>query len=1169
MKRFSKSVTLTGLMSVFVLGIALMSCQNPTAGQLGDTGTAGTMEDARIVYPAAGSTVIGSRYPTTGSFSPYSMSTWGSGTWPQGARYTSGEGSYLEIGVYSKNATKMLLEIYSAATGVEAVYDYWMVKGADNIWRAKLTAVPGDVMYAFRAWGPNWPWSSSWTRSNSPAGFVTDVDSNGNRFNPNKVLFDPYGLEMTHDKETPALVAAGENGGMYGTGGTDVAAGQTYTGPITGNVAINRRNVNTGKWAPKSYAFVDATSTGTKPAIPQQNAIIYEGHVRGMTMHPSASSLATILSGFPGFSAVQNVPTQYRGTYKGLTYLIPYFKALGITTVELLPVHETANDINPDGGAGGNFWGYMTYSYFAPDRRYAYDKSPGGPTKEFKEMVKAFHDNGLEIYVDVVYNHTGEGGNWDATGKVAELTSFRGLDNAEYYALVSTNKALYWESTGCGNNFDSSAAIVKQHIKDSLIYYITKMGVDGFRFDLAPVLGRDNEPNYYFNPNAQLLVDIANMTTTYNVEMIAEAWDTQYPGGYQVGQFPSKWGEWNGRYRDAVRRFLKGDTQGGGGVTYADAFYGDYANFNDQGGPHKSVNFVIAHDGFTLADLVSYNTKTNTTRLWPFGPSDGGNDNNDSWGSDGNQSLRRQRIRNFYVYQMFSRGVPMIVYGDEFGRGQNGNNNPYNIDSVATWNNYNMINSDAPQAVSTGAAGEIYHNNLGTDSRADGKNNIFAFAAAVMNIRKNAPSLNQANYNAPIYFGKADGSAGFNATADRAVRIHIDGSAVGDTDYLLFVNMWTSQVSFTAPAVDSGKTWKRIIDTSTWAEANDNYWSDAAAWALSGAYGQNAWSISVFKAVGATVTPPATPTGLTATAASSSQINLGWTASSGATSYTVYRASTSGGTYSSIGTTSSTTYSNTGLAASTTYYYKVAASNSGGSSAQSGYVSATTQSNSTVTTTIKIVYDVGYGNNMYVRGSVSPLSWTLGKLMTWTTGNVWTYTTTAIPSGTAFEFKALINDNRWSDGANFQGTGGQTVTVYPTYNGNFYDTMDTISTNWLISGGTTTYKWKQTTGSAMAQATSTVSYLTQRYSMSKTGTEVTLAFKYKTVGLDTGEYLRVQVLKGTTWYTVATLGGTQDWKNVSYNITSYQSTAMKLRFLSYMNSTTEYVYVDNVTVSVR
>lgn len=1161
MKRFSGLIAL-------ISGLVFWSCQNP-ATQLENqvwTATPDT-EVARTVYPPASSTTLGQRYPSTGPFSPVSPSTWATATWPQGARYVSGEGSDLEIGVYSKNATKVLLEIYTSATGTDAVYDYWMVKGADNIWRAKLASVPGKIIYAFRAWGPNWPFSASWTRGNSAAGFITDVDANGNRFNPNKVLYDPYGLEMTHDKDNPALRAAGENPGMFGTGGTDVGPGHTYSGPITNNVAINRRNVDTGRWAPKSYAFVDNTSTGTKPNIAQKDAIIYEAHVRGMTMHPSASSLTTILSGIPGFSTVQNVPAQYRGTYKGLTYMIPYLKALGVNAIELLPVHETDNDNNPSNAAGGNYWGYMTYSFFAPDRRYAYDKSPGGPTKEFKEMIKAFHDNGMEVYLDVVFNHTGEGGIWEATGKVAEITGFRGLDNAEYYALVSTDKSKYWESTGCGNNFDASNAIVRQHILNSLTHWITKMGVDGFRFDLAPVLGRDNKPNYNFNPNAQLLVDIANLTTTYNVEMIAEAWDTQWPGGYQVGQFPNKWGEWNGRYRDAVRRFLKGDLSGGGGVSYADAFYGDYNFFNDQGGPHKSVNFIVAHDGFTLADLVSYNGKTNTSRLWPFGPSDGGNDNNDSWNSDGNQSLRRQRLRNFWVYQFFSRGVPMIVWGDEFGRTQNGNNNPYNIDSPATWNNYFMINTDTPQAVSTGISGEAYHNNLGTDSRADGKNNIFLFARNVINLRKNSVALRQANYSMPIYFAKADGSGGFSASSDRAVRIHIDGSTVGDADYLLFVNMWTSTVNFTAPPADSGRVWKRIIDTSAWAEGNDNFWDESSAWTLSGTYGQNPWSIAVFKAV-PNVAPPAAPTGLTATAVSSSQINLAWTAVTGATGYTVYRSASSSGPFSSIGTTTTNSFSNTGLSASTTYHYRVTASNAGGESAQSTTASATTQA-AGVTTTIRVVYDVGYGNNMTVRGNVSPLSWSSGQAMTWTTGNVWVWSTTAIPNGTPFEFKALINDNRWSDGANFTGTGGQTITVYPTYNGNFYDTMDNISINWTISGGTTTYKWYQASGSAAARATSSISYLTMINGTDKRGTEVTLAFKYKTVGLDSGEYLRVQVLYNGSWYTIATLGGTRDWTNVSYNITPYQSSSLKVRFLSYMNATDEYVYVDNVAISKR
>ncbi len=822
---------------------------------------------------------IGENIPSSGPFSPVDTNEgsagygWSTKTWELGAHFN---GADLEIAVWSQNATRILLEFYNrkyysatdAISGLpspqdgqgHAVYDVWMEKGANNIWRAKITNVlqyeDEGLMYAFRAWGPNWPWDEHWTRGNSTEGYLLDVDADGNRYNPNKVLFDPYGLEMTHDKEDPALAAQSENGAMYGTGGATDSTSHAYSGTITtGGVSIDRRNVDTGRWAPKSYAIVDATSTGTKPNIAQKDAIIYEGHVRGMTMHPSSMHLTTIMSGIDGFSGLQNVPDGYRGTYKGLTYLIPYFKGLGINTIELLPVHETDNDDNPGGSPGGNFWGYMTYSFFAPDRRFSSDKSPGGPTKEFKEMVKAFHDAGLEIYLDVVYNHTGEGGNWDTSKMCAELTSFRGFDNQGYYALVSTDKTSFWETTGCGNNFDSSKEVVRDHIKDSLEYYTTTMGVDGFRFDLAPVLGRDSYPGYGFNSTASLLADIAAMTTTYSVEMIAEAWDI---GTYQVGNFPNKWGEWNGRYRDGTRRYLKGTMEG---MDYNSYFHGDYDNFNNQGGPHKSVNFIVAHDGFTLADLVSYSGKNNTVG-WPFGPSDGGNDNNDSWDSGGDQSLRRQRIRNFWVWQMFSRGVPMIVYGDEFARTQNGNNNPYNIDSVATWNNYEFIGRDSIQTAppqgtwdpvsTTGWAVMSYTDKIGTDGKTDSKNNLFLFAQAVMNLRKNDPALRQSDYLMGISYTKEDGTTNLGTT-DRARMIRINGAGAGGSDYILCVNMWTETVNYTIPTAPSSKEWKRIIDTANWAESNTdsvggNFWGASAATIAAGLYGVNSWSIVVLKA---------------------------------------------------------------------------------------------------------------------------------------------------------------------------------------------------------------------------------------------------------------------------------------------------------------------------------
>jgi len=796
---------------------------------------------------------IGEKYPTTSTSScyPYSKTTWGTSTWPKGVRQVSivsgtTTNYYFEFGVYAPNATKVLLEYYGASTtyqtGYNATYWYNMAKGSDGVWRAKIKcASTSKYLYGFRAWGPNWPYSDSWARGNSSAGFISDVDSAGNRFNPNKVLYDPYAMELTHDKETPAMIAAGHNGGMYGTGPG------LYAG-------IARRNYDTGKWAPKSVAMkADTTSFGTKPKIAQKDAVIYEAHVRGLTKDASSASLTTILTGMSEFAAVANVPTSYLGTYKGAGYMAKYLKALGYNTIELLPVHETANDINPDNGAGGNFWGYMTYGYFAPDRRYSYNKALGGPTSEFKAMVKAFHDAGMEVYLDVVFNHTGEGGTW-GDQYTRELTSFAGLANSSYYRLTD-DKKFYWDgTTGCGNQLNCTNAGTRALITDSLKYWINTMGVDGFRYDLAPVIARNANNYYNFDPyNQPVITDITGMITTYNVEMIAEAWDC---GGSFVSGFPAAWGDWNGDYRDVVRKFVKGDGyKPGTYYSFGDVFYGTYNGYYDggSGGPHKSVNFLVAHDGFTLADVVSYNSKMNSSLTWPWGPSDGGNDTNHSWDSGGSQALRRQQLRNFWTIHMFSRGVPLSVYGDEFGRTQNGNNNPYNIDSVATWNNYKMINRDAPQTAITGQ-----HNNLGTDGKADAKNNIFMFAKYVLGIKKNNVALRQSSYTMPIYLKKNDG-VGTLTDTDKCVWVRIDGSSVGNVDFLLLINSYSADVNFTIPKADTGKKWARIIDTAQWAEANDNVWAAATAWApdpaYSYSYGVKARSIAVFQEVSSAATP--------------------------------------------------------------------------------------------------------------------------------------------------------------------------------------------------------------------------------------------------------------------------------------------------------------------------
>lgn len=796
------------------------------------------------------STKLGERYPQTGAYSPVDKNGEDAGFGWATQKYNPGatlSETTTTFAVYSANATKILLEIYSEKSGVDAIYDYWLEKGDDNYWRAELNGNLTNNLYAFRAWGPNWEFSEDWTRGNSEAGFVSDYDTNGNRFNPNKVLFDPYAKELSHDKSNPEILASVDTG-IYGSG-----ADEEY-GTI-------RRNFDTGKFAPKSVIINDSTNYGTKPRIEQKDALIYEAHVRGLTNHSSSANLSSILSGFDGFENVADIPDNKRGTYAGAALMAPYLKALGINTIELLPVHETDNDCNPDDGSGGNFWGYMTFGYFAPDRRYSSDKTYGGPTREFKEMVKSFHDAGIEVYLDVVYNHSGEGGYWSSEHKEkADLLSMKGLDNSSWYCICEDG-AGFWETTGCGNNLRCDTPMVRQFILDSLGYWIDIMGVDGFRFDLAPVLGREQNGNgWSFSQSATTIKDIASLGEDRNVEMIAEAWDCQYPEGYQVGQFPNGWGEWNGRFRDSLRKYVgAGNATEQGGIT--NYINGDYNNFYDQGGAHKSVNFVVAHDGFTLADLCSYEgagNAQNSTLTWPFGPSDGGNGDNNSLSFGTEQANKRQAARNYIALQMISRGVPMIVYGDEFSRTQNGNNNPYNIDSVATWNNYNMINTSSPHQVATGSSGN-YHNNFGTFANDKNKNGNFEFMRYMLNLRANEPALRQSGYNVTYDFKKEDGSSALS-DGDRCIWIRIDGSSVQDgSDYLVLSNMYTSKIDFTIPSASSGKVWKILVDTDNWAENSFNCFNESTQLPYyEEKYGVNPWSVVILKEVSSNYVQPTT-----------------------------------------------------------------------------------------------------------------------------------------------------------------------------------------------------------------------------------------------------------------------------------------------------------------------
>jgi glycogen operon protein len=786
-------------------------------------------------------------HPDTGAFAPLSEADWSQATYALGARF---DGSDVTFAVYAQHATRVLLEVYSQAMGADCHFDYWLKQGSDGIWRARIGGVPIGTFYGFRCWGPNWPFNPDWTRGNSGAGFIADVDAGGNRFNPNKLLLDPYARQLSHDRETPEMKEHyGHHAGMYGSGAND------YDGVEGAHPPVVRREFDTGRWAPKGVVIDDHTSFGTKPRIAQKDAIIYEAHVRGLSRHRSSARLSEILQGLPGAEDIVDVPDELRGTYAGAGRMAPYLRALGVTTIELLPVHEFANDLNPGGSPGwdrtvdepphGNYWGYMTYGYFAPDLHYSSDDTPGGPTREFKEMVRAFHDAGLEVYLDVVYNHTGEGGTWDSAGDTAEILSFRGFDNADYYSLTDGNR-YYWDSTGCGNNLNASKRVVQRLILDSLAYWSREMGVDGFRFDLATVLGRTGK-GFEFEGSSDMLKEIAEQAAQDDIEIIAEAWDL---GGYHVGDFPSGWAEWNGAYRDAVRRFLKGD-----GNTYAfmTAVNGDYSRFVDQGGPQKAVNFVTAHDGFNLLDLVSYNAKNNQIP-WPFGPSDGGNDDNLSWDSGGDHALRRQRLRSFLTVLFCSRGVPMLVSGDEFARTQNGNNNPYKIDSIGVWNNYAAIATSRPNEIPTGGSG-AYHDNYGDDHHPSGGNGLFRFTQFLTRLRRSSASLRVDRFadfaldsgsDVTYWFRREDGTSD-PREGDRCVHWHIDGSAVGDYDLLICLNMAATDVTFTLPPPEGGRQWRRLIDTATWAEPHGNCWAVETADIMSTSYGVHGFSVAVFQ----------------------------------------------------------------------------------------------------------------------------------------------------------------------------------------------------------------------------------------------------------------------------------------------------------------------------------
>jgi isoamylase len=553
------------------------------------------------------------------------LRVWRGTPYPLGATW---DGSGVNFAIFSENAERVELCLFEADGSNEQRVT--MTEQTDLVWHCYLPDMRPGQRYGYRMHGRYDP-------------------RRGHRFNPAKLLIDPYA------KRIDGSVAWDDSLFGYRIGGdTDEADERDSSAFVPKCVVVN-------------HAFV----WGNDPRLrtPLDRTLIYEVHVKGFTkLHPE-------------------VPEELRGTYAGFgsAASIDYLSNLGITAVELMPVHQHADERHLVERGLTNYWGYNTIGFFAPDVRYS---ATGEPVSEFKTMVKRLHDAGIEVILDVVYNHTGEGNHLGPT------LSFRGIDNAAYYRLNPDDPSTYVDYTGTGNTLDATSPRVLQLIMDSLRYWIIEMHVDGFRFDLASALARE----LHDVDKLGSFFDIIHQDPIINqVKLIAEPWDVG-PGGYQVGNFPVGWAEWNGKYRDTVRRFWKG--VGGQAAELAYRLSGSSDLYAGSGRrPHASINFVTAHDGFTLNDLVSYEDKHNEEN----GESNNDGDNNNesmNFGVEGPTDedavieAREKQKRNVLATLLLSQGVPMLLGGDEIGRSQGGNNNGYAQDNEISWFSWQVTQRD-------------------------------------------------------------------------------------------------------------------------------------------------------------------------------------------------------------------------------------------------------------------------------------------------------------------------------------------------------------------------------------------------------------------------------------------------------------------------------------------
>ena len=675
------------------------------------------------------------------------MHVWPGNAYPLGATY---DGSGTNFALFSEVAERVELCLFDAR-GAETRIDLPEMDGF--VWHAFLPGIEPSQRYGYRVHGPYDP-------------------EQGLRCNPSKLLLDPYAKAIDGRIDWhPSLFA-------YELGRPDTVNTDDSAAHMPKSVVINPF-FDWGVDRPPGHAYA--------------NSVIYEAHVKGLTnRHPE-------------------IPRELRGMYAGIAHpaMIEHLTRLGVTALELMPVHHFVNDSTLIERGLTNYWGYNTIGYFAPDTRYSSASTQGtagGQPQEFKAMVRALHEADIEVILDVVYNHTAEGNHLGPT------LCFRGIDNRAYYRLVDDEPQYYIDYTGTGNSLNVGHPHALQLIMDSLRYWVLEMHVDGFRFDLASALARE----FYDVDRLSSFFELVQQDPVVSqVKLIAEPWDVG-PGGYQVGNFPPQWTEWNGKYRDTVRDFWRGEPSTIG--EFASRLTGSADLYEHAGRrPVASINFVTSHDGFTLLDLVSYDEKHNEAN----GENNkDGSDDNRSWncGVEGPTDdptvleLRARQRRNFLATLFLSQGVPMLAHGDELGRTQLGNNNAYCQDNEITWVDWGKVDVD-----------------------------LLAFTRQVAELRRQHPVFRRRRFfgGRPVRRRGADAlpdiawfapdgremtEEDWEAPFGRAVTVYLNGEGIPDRDargdrvvddsFLLCFSAYDQQIEFRAPGAEYARTWHVMIDTA-------------------------------------------------------------------------------------------------------------------------------------------------------------------------------------------------------------------------------------------------------------------------------------------------------------------------------------------------------------------